>query len=116
MSWLELIGITSLVFAGTGGFLVAAILLSSVKETTKHQDDVPDRDVLTLYLLGKWYAERQEALADEVVRAMGWGHDPSSIEAEICREVVLCGRHPADAKRRLQEVRGMKMKTEGGDS
>ena len=103
MTPLEIIGAIALVLCGSTFMMVLAILMTK-PEPPKPVVEIQPRDKQSIYLAGKWYAERQEALAEEAVAAFGWSHDPYSIQAEICREVVTCGRHPADAERRLQEL------------
>ena len=51
-----------------------------------------------------WHREQMEALAEHAVELSGYSYDPESIQAELAREIVYCGRTPDDAMERIGEV------------
>lgn len=74
----------------------------------REPEPLPERNnrfrVQTMQASAKWHRERIEAMAEEAVQIFGYADQPGSVQADICREVIECGRSIDDCEQRLLEI------------
>ena len=82
--------------------MAAALLWFREPETQPERND--KSRLKTMQASAKWHRERIEAMAEESVQLFGYDDQPGSVQADICREVIECGRTIEDCEQRLLEI------------